>query len=208
MCSRCHCRSHTQWRYLIYKCKCPLNVFVDASVSGRKTKEQLKIFFCQFWIHICRQIHWYLVAPWLDIRMNKYYWKPLEEKDVVLKIIPPKTTKYAQLLDVYLFRKYIIYSKRITDVIKLRSSNMQPKLHDRFFIMKLHFVIYNQLSAEAYRAILRYVVERWLRYWWTCGQLHQCHWRVVQHWYYRMCSYDMWSLCFSESLINVYFLYQ
>ena len=85
-------------------------------------------------------------------------------KYVVLKIIPPKTTKYAQLLDVYLFRKYIIYSKRITDVIKLRSSNMQPKLHDRFFIMKLHFVIYNQLSAEAYRAILRYVVERWLRY--------------------------------------------
>ena len=33
---------------------------------------------------------------------------------------------------------------------------MQPKLHDRFFIMKLHSVIYIQLSAEAYRPILRY----------------------------------------------------
>ena len=33
---------------------------------------------------------------------------------------------------------------------------MQPKLHDRFFIMKLQSVIYNQLSAEVYRTMLRY----------------------------------------------------
>ena len=33
---------------------------------------------------------------------------------------------------------------------------MQPKLHDRFFIMKLHSVIYNQISAEVYRPMLRY----------------------------------------------------
>ena len=33
---------------------------------------------------------------------------------------------------------------------------MQSKLHDRFFIMKLHSVIYNQLSADAYRPMLRY----------------------------------------------------
>ena len=79
-------------------------------------------------------------------------------KDVDLKVIPPKTTKYAQPLDMYFFRQYKIYAKRITDFIKLRSSNMQPKLHDRFFIMKLHSVIYNQLSAEAYRPMLPY---RW-----------------------------------------------
>ena len=33
---------------------------------------------------------------------------------------------------------------------------MQPELHDRFFVMKLYSVIYNQLSAEAYRPMLRY----------------------------------------------------
>ena len=33
---------------------------------------------------------------------------------------------------------------------------MQPKLQDIFFIMKLHSVIYNKLSAEAYRQMLRY----------------------------------------------------
>ena len=73
-----------------------------------------------------------------------------------LKIIPPKTTKYAQALDVYFFRQYKIYAKRIIDFIKLRFSKMQPKLHDRFLIMKLHSVIYNQLSAEARRPMLRY----------------------------------------------------
>ena len=46
-------------------------------------------------------------------------------KDVDLKIIPPKTTKYAQPLDMYFFMQYKIYA-RITDFIKLRSSNMQP----------------------------------------------------------------------------------
>ena len=77
-------------------------------------------------------------------------------KDVDLKIIPPKTIKYAKPLDVYFFRQYEIYSKRITDFINLWSSNMQPKLHDRFFIMKFHSVIYNLLSAEAYRPMFCY----------------------------------------------------
>ena len=62
----------------------------------------------------------------------------------------------AQSLDVYFFGQYKIYAKRITDFIKLCSSNMQPKLHDRFFTMKLHSVINNQLSAEALTPMFRY----------------------------------------------------
>ena len=88
-------------------------------------------------------------------------------KDVNLKIIPHKTRKYAQPLDVYFFRQYKIYAKGITDFIKLRSSNMQSKLHDRFFIMKLHSVIYNQLSEEAYKPILRYARQNL----WTTSQV-------------------------------------
>ena len=33
---------------------------------------------------------------------------------------------------------------------------MRPNFYGRFFIMKLHSVIYNQLYAEAYRPMLRY----------------------------------------------------
>ena len=59
-------------------------------------------------------------------------------------------------MDVCFFRQYKIYAKRITDLIKLRSSNIQPKWRDRFFIMQLHSVIYSQLSSEAYRPMLCY----------------------------------------------------
>ena len=44
-------------------------------------------------------------------------------KDVDLKIIPPKTIKYAQPLSMYFFRQYKIYAKRITDFFKLCSQN-------------------------------------------------------------------------------------
>ena len=47
-----------------------------------------------------------------------------QDVDVDLKIIPLKTTKYAQPLDMYFFMQCKIYAKRITD-------------------MKLHSVIYN-----------------------------------------------------------------
>ena len=76
------------------------------------------------------------------------------EKNVYLKIIPLKTTKYAQPLDVYFFRQYKIYAKKITDVIKLRTSNMQPKLHGKFFMMKLHSVIYNKLSVDNFTGVI------------------------------------------------------
>ena len=33
---------------------------------------------------------------------------------------------------------------------------MQPKLHDWFFIVELHSVIYKQFSAEAYGPMIRY----------------------------------------------------
>ena len=94
-------------------------------------------------------------------------------KDVDLRIIASKTTKYAQPLNVYFFRQYKIYAKSITDFIKLRSCNMQPKLHVRFFTMKWYSVIYKQLSAEAYRPRVRKS-----RYWGETLQVpHPLLWR-------------------------------
>ena len=110
-----------------------------------------------------------LCGSWTEHKDEQVLLEAFGGKDVDLKITPPKTTssrvkeggvqisisKNAKPLDVYFFRKYKIYAKRITYFIKLRSSNMQPKLHVRFFIMKLHSINYNQLSAEACRPMLR-----------------------------------------------------
>ena len=110
-----------------------------------------------------------LCDSWSEHKDEQVLVEAFGGKDVDLKIIPSKTTKYAQPLDVYFFRQFKSYAKRITDFIKLRSSNMQPKFHDRFFIMKLHSVIYNQLYAEACGPMLSLrMAERWLRYWYEC----------------------------------------
>ena len=69
----------------------------------------------------------YFVTPWSRHKDEQVLQEASGGKDVDLKLIPPKTTKYAQSLDVCFFRKYKIYEKRIADFIKLRSSNMQPK---------------------------------------------------------------------------------
>ena len=62
---------------------------------------------------------------WLLHRDEQVLLEAFGGKEVDLKIIQPKTTKYAQPPDVYFFRQYKIYAKRITDFIKLRSRNMQ-----------------------------------------------------------------------------------
>ena len=79
-----------------------------------------------------------LCDSWSGLEDEQVLLEASGRKDVDLKIIPPKTSKYAQPLYVYFFWQYKIYAKRMTNFIKLRSSNLQPKLHDRFFIVKLH----------------------------------------------------------------------
>ena len=143
---RCHCRSHTQCRYLNYKSKC------EWEEDERKPED---LFLSVLNTHLSTN-SLILCGSWSGHKDEQVLLEGFGGKDVDLKIIPPKTTKYAQPLDVYFFRQYKIYSKRITDFIKLRSSNMQPKLHDRFFIMKLHSVIYIQLPTEECKRMLRY----------------------------------------------------
>ncbi|KAJ4445334.1 hypothetical protein ANN_07139 [Periplaneta americana] len=71
-------------------------------------------------------------------------------------IIPPKKTKYFQPLDIYFLRQYKIYARRITDCVRTLAENPELNLGNRVFIMKMHSVIHNQLSAPVYRPMLQY----------------------------------------------------
>ena len=153
---RCQCISHTQCRYLNYKLQMPSKCLRRWKCEWEEDERTLEDFFLSVLNPHLSTNSLVLCGSWSGHEDEQLLLEAFGGKDVDLKIIPPETTKYAQALDVYFFRQYKIYAKRITDFIKLRSSNMQPKLHDIFFIMKLHSVIYNQLSAEAYRPMLRY----------------------------------------------------
>ena len=49
-----------------------------------------------------------LCGSWSGHKNEQVLLKAFGGKDVDLKIIPPKTTKYAQPLDVYFFRQYTV----------------------------------------------------------------------------------------------------
>ena len=62
------------------------------------------------------------------------------------RIIPPKTIKYCQPLDVYFSRQYKLFARRIEQNIRHYEGN-SVKLHGRIFVFMLHFLIYNQSTA-------------------------------------------------------------
>ena len=77
------------------------------------------------------------------------------ELNLHTKIIPPKTTEYCQPLDVYIFRQYKLFARRIEENIRHDEGNA-VKLHDKIFNFELNSLIYNQLSAPQYHSELRY----------------------------------------------------
>ena len=77
------------------------------------------------------------------------------ELNLHTKIIPPKTTKYCQPLDVYFFRHYKLFARRTEENIQHDEGNA-VKLHDRIFIFKLHSLLYNQLRAPQHQPMLCY----------------------------------------------------
>ena len=85
------------------------------------------------------------------------------ELNLLKKIIPPKTTKYCQPLDVYFFCQYKLFARCTEEKIRHDEGNA-VKLHDRIFIFKLHSLICNQLITPivlAYASLC--VVGAWIR---------------------------------------------
>ena len=93
-----------------------------------------------------------ILDSWPAQKNSALYSTP--EKPVALFIIPPKATKYVQPLDVYFFRQFKLFAKRISDYV--RSNNQGTRLNDRLFIICMLSFIYNQLSAPIFVPMLKY----------------------------------------------------
>lgn len=73
----------------------------------------------------------------------------LEGRDIHILRIPPRTTADLQPLDVQIFRQYKIFVKRVMEAASYEG--MLREMTDRFWIMRMHSVIWNQFQARAYR---------------------------------------------------------
>ena len=79
-----------------------------------------------------------------------------------IKVIPPKTTRFIQPLDVYFFRQYKLVLRRFEDYFrhKFICPGIQDKLHDRAFIIKLHSVVYHQFCSPVLKDMIAYAWQR------------------------------------------------
>jgi hypothetical protein len=83
----------------------------------------------------------------------------LPSKHVDVLLIPDRTTK-CQPLDVFFFRQYNIYVRRIEDHLRACLHDSRIKLHDRSFTVKMHPVVCDQLGASAYTNMLLYAWKK------------------------------------------------
>ena len=139
---------------------CPQNIHVEASKSGKMTKEHMKSFLHSVLGEHVGEKGLLLCDSWSGHKDYSLIEDCFPNKDITLKILPPKTTKYCQPLDVYCFRQYKLYARRLVDFVCLQIDKPQVTVHDRYFIIRLHSVIYNQLSAPRYRPMLTYAWQR------------------------------------------------
>lgn len=76
----------------------------------------------------------------------------LIERNIFVLRIPARTTRDLQPLDVQVFRQYKIFVKRVMEAASYEG--ILQELTDRYGIMRLQSVIYNQFQAPVYRDML------------------------------------------------------
>jgi hypothetical protein len=75
-------------------------------------------------------------------------------KDCLRLRIPPKTTSKIQPLDVYGFRQWKTFVRKITDVVELHGIDIDMK--NRLNIITMHSLIHDQLRSPKFEKMWRY----------------------------------------------------
>jgi hypothetical protein len=125
------------------------NIFVNASSSGKVTKDLLQTWFQEvFFPHFGSNNA--LIVDSLTHYNDKALIKSATPPDKALKIltIPPKTTSMIQPLDKYGFRLWKNFVRKFSDRVLIDGININ--LYQKNNILKLQSLVHNQFSSPRF----------------------------------------------------------
>ena len=146
----------------------PFNLYIEASKSGKMEKAHMISFRDNIFKPEIQHKALILLDSWTGQTSSDAI--QIESKCVTLASLPPKTTKYCQPLDVYFFRQYKLFDRRITDYLRARNTYYDTSLQlaSRKFIMRKHSAIYDQFCSPKFSSMLLYA-------WKSAGYNIGCH---------------------------------
>ena len=130
------------------------NVRVAASTSGKFTKRIMQDWFSEVFLQDVSDQSILILDAWSGQGPGA----SLSSPNVLISYIPEGATKYVQPLDVYFFRQYKLLVKNVVEVCRelYLGGQCRIKPGNRYFIIRLHSVCFNQLSHPRFSRMWRY----------------------------------------------------
>ena len=136
------------------------NLYVTCSKSGKLTKSLVKEWSRNVFSEVVGRLHSKNCALYVDSwgghRESELYESP--EVDILVKVFPKGATSIVQPLDVYCFRQWKDFAKRLSEHAFL----LDIRLDDRASVLKMQSLIFNQFQNPAFRPL-------WLCAWHLAG---------------------------------------
>lgn len=132
----------------------PVNIYIQASKSGKLTSEHFKTWFSEVYLPNTGRKSMLLLDSWTGHCPSQLQQLIPQDKEIQLLTIPKKTTGLIQPLDVFGFRIWKNFVRTFSDNIILQERDVN--LHSRNEIIKLQSLTHNQLSSPRFKNLFQY----------------------------------------------------
>ncbi|XP_032682282.1 uncharacterized protein LOC116849335 isoform X2 [Odontomachus brunneus] len=132
----------------------PVNIYIQASKSGKLTSEHFKTWFSEVYVPNTGRKSMLLLDSWTGHCPSQLEQLIPQDKEVKFSTIPKKTTTFIQPLDVFGFRIWKKFVRTFSDNVILQEKHVN--LHSRNEIIKLQSLTHNQLSSPRFKNLFQY----------------------------------------------------
>lgn len=132
----------------------PVNIYIEASKSGKLTSEHFKSWFSEVYLPNTGRKSMLLLDSWTGHCPSQLEQLIPQDKEITFSTIPKKTTGIIQSLDVFGFWIWKNFVRTFSDYVILQEERIN--LHARNEIIKLQSLTHNQLSSPRFKNLFQY----------------------------------------------------